>query len=146
MTKYLETKIFEIKDADFQTLITELCESVRMSDEGIENKTLANLFSAFVIEKKVMNLQNLPTEQILSKKVKELALDSVVHDVCCELALANEKPMDDLAGKTVFALIKQCYKAVNPSPSRTKKPTRLQSKHQFSTNLINRRRSNDSFY
>jgi hypothetical protein len=68
MTKYIETKIVEIKDTDFQTLIAELCESVRMRDEGIKNMTLVNLFSTFVTGKKVMNLQQLPTEKILSKK------------------------------------------------------------------------------
>ena len=82
--------------------------------------TLANLFNTFVMEKKVMNLQQLPIDQILSKKVKELELGSVVFAVCCELALKNEMPMDNFAGTTVFALIKKCHKAVNPSPSRTK--------------------------
>ena len=96
MTKYLDVKIIKIEDSDFQTLIGELCESICMSDEGVENNTLANLFSAFVIEKKMMNLQQLPTERILSKKVKELKLGSVVHGVCCELALAKGKPMDNL--------------------------------------------------
>jgi hypothetical protein len=146
MTKYVETKIVEIEDVDFQKLIAELCECVNWDREEFENKTLANLFNAFVMEKKVMNMQQLPTEQILSKKVKDLELGSAVHDVCCELALANGKPMDNFAGKTVFALIKQCYKAVNPLPIRAKKPTRLQRKHQFNTELINRRRSNGSYF
>jgi hypothetical protein len=146
VTKYVETKIIEIEDADFQTLIGELCESVCMTDEGVEKLTLANLFSAFVTGKKVMNLQQLPTERILSKKVKELKLGSVVHDVCCELALAKGKPMDNLAGTTVFALIKQCYKAVNPPLPRLERPTRLHKTHQFETTLINRRRGNGSYF
>jgi hypothetical protein len=136
MIKYVETKIIEIEDADFQTLISELCESVCMSDEGVENMTLANLFSAFVTEKKVMNLQQLPAERILSKKVKELKLGSVVHDVCCELASRNGKAMDDMLGKSVFALIKQCYKAVNPRFHRVKKPTRLEIDHRRRTERI----------
>jgi len=145
MTNYLERKISGIDDADFKILITELCGCVCLCEGEFENKSLANLLTAIVTERKKMDLQQVLIDWILTKKVKELALGSVVYGVCCELASRNGKPMDDLAGKSVFALIKQCHKAVCPALPRPKKPTRLQRKCQFTTALILSRRRNDSY-
>jgi len=146
MTNYLETRISEIRDVDFKTLFAELCECFNWAEDEFENKTLANLFTAVVTEKKEMNLQKVLIDRILAKKVKELVLDSIIFGVCCELVSRKGKSMDDFAGKSVFTLIKQCYKAVCPSLQRTKKPTRREMNHQRKTELIYQQRSNGSYF
>src|ERR1035441_7081314 len=144
MDHYLIKKIGDVDENDFQTFVAELWACFDLSDEGIEHLTLANLFSDFVTEQKKPDLNRLPTDKTLSRKVKELILGSAVYGVCLELARHKGKAMDDFAGKSVFALIKQCYKSAVPALSRAKKPTRLQREHQFKTKLAKRRRSNDS--
>ena len=142
MTNYLETRIGTIPDTDFKILVSKLCRCVCLVEDGIENKSLANLFTAIVAEKKAMNLQYVEFDGILATKVKSLALDSVVHCVCCELVSRKGSNMDHFAGKTVFMLVKQCYKAVCPSLPRPKKPTRRESKYQLMTKVIIQRRRN----
>jgi hypothetical protein len=146
MTKYLETKISSIPDKDFQTLIAELCECFDWAEDEFENKSLANLFTIVVTEQKEMNLQKVLIDRILAKKVKEMALGSVIYGVCCELVNRKGKSMDDFAGKSIFTVIKQCCKVVCPPLSRTKRLTRLQIKHQRQTELIKRRRSNGFYF
>jgi hypothetical protein len=146
MTNYVETRISEIPDVNFETMVAELCECFNWAEDEFENKTLANLFTAVVTEKKEMNLQQVLIDPILAKKVKELALDSVVYGVCCELVNRKGKSMDDFAGKSVFTLIKQCYKTVCPPLQRTKKPTRREMNRRRQTELIYRRRSSGSYF
>lgn len=124
MTNHLETKIGMIQDKDFKILVSELCECVRLAQDQFENKSLANFFTAIVTEKKKIDLNNVLIDRILAKKVKDLALESVVRGVCCELVSRKGAKMDDFAGKKVFTLIKHCYKAVCPPLPRVKKPKR----------------------
>jgi hypothetical protein len=140
MSNYVETKIGENTDEDFQTLVAELCGCLNWPKEEFENKTLANLFTMIVTEKKVLNLQVIPVDRILSTKVKNLPLNSVVHGVCSELVNRSKKNMDSFAGKTVFMVIKQCHKAVCPALTRAKKPTRRQLDYQLETKRILLRR------
>ncbi len=140
MTNYLETKIGTISDNDFKILVSELCKCVCLAEDQFENKTLANLFTAIVTEKKKLDLRLVLIDRILATKVKQLALGSVVHCICIELVNRNGVNMDDYAGKTVFMLIKQCYKAVCPPLPKTKRPTRREREHQFKTDLIKRGR------
>jgi hypothetical protein len=146
MTSYLETKIGMIPDKDFKILVSELCKCVCLAEEQFENKSLANFFTAVVTEKKQMNLQYVLIDQILAAKVKNLALDSVVHGLCCELVSRKGSNMDHFAGKSVFTLVKQCYKAVCPPLPRTKKPKRKEIANQFRANLIKRGRESGSYY
>ena len=145
MTTYIETKICEINDVDFQSLISELCECLNFDKFDFKNRTMANLFSAVVTEGKKMDLRNLIASTILAKKVKTLELGSVLYCVCCELINRSGKAMDDMMGKTIFTVVKQCYKAINPPMIKAQRPTRLQIAHQFKTELIMRRRRNGSF-
>jgi hypothetical protein len=130
MTNYVERKIAEIGDPDFQKLAAELCKCVDWSLDQFKGKTLANLFTTIVTEGKEPNLQKILVSQILKQKVKHLAPDSVVQGGCCELANRKGKPVDNFAEKSVFALIKQCYRAVCPP----KQPSQKQSKSQKNTN------------
>ena len=114
MANYLEMKIGAIPDKDFKIFVSKLCRCVCLAEDGIEKMSLANLFTAIVTEKKVMNLQYVEFDGILATKVKNLPLDSVVHNVCCELVGRKGSNMDHFAGKMVFTLVKQCYKAVCP--------------------------------
>jgi hypothetical protein len=146
MTNYLETRIGTILDKDFKTLISELCKCVCLAEDQFENKSLANLFTAIVIEKREMNLQYVLIDQILATKVKTLALGSVVHDVCCELVSRKGTNMDYFAGRSVFNLVKHCYKAVCPPLPRIKKPTRRERSIHLRANLIKRGRESGSYY
>lgn len=123
MTNYLETKISQIVDADFQTLITELCGCVGLAEDQVENMTLANLLTAIVKEKKKMALQNVAISLILETRIRKLSADSVVYGVCCELVRLKRSHIELFVGKSVFTLIKQCHKAVCPPQGRAKKPT-----------------------
>ena len=145
MTSYIETKINEVNDPDFRRLISELCLSVGLDKNEFENRTLANLFTAIVTETRTPDLNRTLVCQILEKKVKDLAPDSVIQAICNELASRKKVPMDNFAGKSIFALIKQCYRAVCPPKSKPKKLNRLQKQHIFETRLINRRRRNGSY-
>jgi hypothetical protein len=142
MTNYLETKIGVIPDKDFKIFISKLCRCVCLVEDGVERMSLANLFTAIVTEKKVMNLQYVEFDGILAMKVKNLALDSVVHDVCCELVSRKGSNMDHFSGKTVFTLVKQCYRAVCPPLHRPKRPTRKEDNYQLMTKVIKQRRRN----
>jgi hypothetical protein len=146
MTNYLETKISEIRDADFHRLIAELCECLNWHQDEFQDKSLANLFTNVVTENKKLDLKNVLISRVLTLKVKDLAPDSAVKNLCCELVGEKGIPMDDLAGKSVFALVKHCYQAVCPAKLRPRKPTRQQMKHQSETALVLRRRCNDSYY
>ena len=146
MTNYVETRISEIPDGNFQTMVAELCECFNWAKDEFENKTLANLFTMVVTEKKKWDLQQILIDRILAKKVKELAPDSVVYGVCCELVSRKGKSMDHFAGKSVFTLIKQCHTIICPPLSLVKEPTRREVKHRRQTELILRRRSNGSYF
>jgi len=146
MTNYIETKISMIPDRDFKILISELCKCVCLAEDQFEDKSLVNLLTAIVTERRKMDLHQIPIDQILAKKVKELVSGSVVYDVCCELLSRKGKSMDDFAGKSVFTLIKQCYEVVCPPLQRTKPLTRREINRRRQTELINRRRSNGSYF
>jgi hypothetical protein len=146
MTNYIETRISMIPDRDFKILISELCKCVGLAEDQFEDRSLANLLTAIVTERRKLDRHQIPIEQILAKKVKKLASDSVVYGVCCELLSRKGKSMDDFAGKPVFMLFKQCYKVVCPPLQRTKPPTRREINHRRQTELINRRRSNGSYF
>ena len=100
---------------------------------------------AIVRQQKKLDLNLVMVDIILAKKVKNLALGSVIYGVCCELASRNGKAMDDMAGKSVFALIKQCYKAVNPPLRRAKEPTRNERARRLRIDLIKRGRQSGSY-
>ena len=140
MTTYLETEIGRIADDAFKELVSELCRCVCLAEDQIENRSLANLFTAFVTEKKKMDLGRVLNDRILATKVKQLALGSVVHCICIELVNRKGENMDDYAGKTVFTLIKQCYKVVCPPLRKPKSPTRKERDYQLRDELIKRAR------
>jgi hypothetical protein len=146
MTNYLETKIDTIPDKDFKVLISELCKCVCLAEDQFKNRSLANLFTAIVKEKRKMDLDQIPVDRILAKKMKELPLDSVVHGVCRELVSRKGANMDYFAGRSVFTLIERCYKAICPPLQRTKKPTAREINGRRQTELIYRRRSNGSYF
>ena len=140
MTNYLEIKISTVTDEDFQVLISELCECLHWAKDEFRNKSLANLFTIIVTEERKLDLKNVLISRVLSTKIKNLAYNSVLASVCTELANRKGKAMDDMAGKSVFTLIKQCHMAVCPPKSRSRKSTRLQNLHQCEATLISRRR------
>jgi hypothetical protein len=146
MTSRLETKIGTIHDKDFRILVSKLCLSVDLDEDGTENMSLINLFNIFVKEKKVMNRRLNAFDGILAVKIKDLALDSVVHCVCLELVTRKEANMDDFAGKTVFTLVKQCYNAVCPALQRPKEPTRRELAIKLKADLIKRGRASGSYH
>ena len=93
-------------------------------------------------EKKPLGKAYLPTRGILTTTVEKLPPDSVVYQVCREIAKRRRTHVESFDGKTVLTLIKQCHQAFGPTLARPKKLTRLQRRHEFETDLIKRRREN----
>lgn len=140
MTRFIETRISDIKDRGYHAFIAEFCLCLEWDSSEFQNKSLANLFSAIEMEGKTPNLNLIPCDSILSRKIKELPLDSAVYCVCNELANRSGKAMDELVGKSVFQVVRKCYKSVNPPMRRSKRSTRLQQCHALNSIIISRRR------
>ena len=121
MTNYVETKICEIEDPDFQSMIAALCHCINLGADQFENRTLSFLLMAIGKEKKKLEKQYLPVDGILTSRVNRLSPDSVVYDVCRELARLNRMHIESFDGKTVLTLIKKCHKFFCPMPPRRKK-------------------------
>ncbi|MGD0743653.1 MAG: hypothetical protein ABSA45_00725 [Verrucomicrobiota bacterium] len=142
MINYTQTKICEISDPDFQSMIAELCRCVFLGQDQFVNQPLSFLLMAIVREKRAMTRQHLPTDGILTMRVDKLSPGSVVYDVCQEMVNQKGAHIESFDGKTVLSLIKHCYKAFCPSIPRLKKQTRRESEYQFKMDLIKRRRKN----
>ena len=144
MIKYIETNICEIRDHQFQSLITELCHCTDLPQAQFNPKPLSYLFMVVVREKKPLAKQFLPGPGILTMKVDQVDPDSVVHRVCLELVNLKKTHIESFDGKTVLALIRQCHKCVNPRPNQLKKPTRQQRDYNHKISVIKKRRKNGS--
>jgi hypothetical protein len=142
MSNYLETKIREIPDGEFQKMVTELCHCINFGRDQYENQPLSYLLMTIDREKRKLTIQHSPIIGLLGKKVDSLPPDSVVYQVCCELARRNNRPIEYFDGKTVLTLVNQCQKRLCPKPIRAKRLTRSQRLHAFDTFLIDQRRKN----
>jgi len=122
MTNYVETRISEINDPDFQSLIHELihCVDWNTDVDQICEQPFSYLLMVIGREKKALTLQHLPVKGILNMRVEKLQFDSVLHHVCRELARLKGTPIESFDGKTVLTLIKRCHKIYCPKPPRRK--------------------------
>ena len=145
MSRYLDTKIREINDASFQLMVGELCHCLDKNPDLFRDQPLRYLLMVIGMEDpKVLSTKFLPGPGILTTKVDDLSPDSVVHAVCRELVDLKKGNIEEFDRKTVLHLIGKCYKASFPQIARQRKPTRLESRQQHTTNLIKRRRENGS--
>jgi hypothetical protein len=142
MTNYTQTKVCEIPDSDFQSMVAELCHCVNLGKDQFDNQPLSYLLMAIGREERALTMQHLPTSGILTRKVDKLSPDSVVYHVCSELVNLKGTNIVAFDGKTVLSLIKHCHKAHCPRPIRSKALTRRKSSYLFKTELIERRRKN----
>ena len=142
MTNYTETKVREILDSGFQSMVSELCQCVNLGRDQFVDQTLSYLLMASVREGREMTRQHLATNGLLTTKVDKLPYDSVVHCVCRELVNRAGTHIEAFDGRTLLSLIKHCRKACCPAPSRQKKLTRRESRRRVQVELIERRRSN----
>jgi hypothetical protein len=142
MTNYLNTRISEISDPKFQSMVTELCHCVDLTRTQFEDQALSFLLMAIGREERTLSKQHLPTSGVLTMKVDHVPAGSVVHDVCWELANLNKTHIESFDGKSVLSLIKKCYKKCCPRAIQPKKSTRRVNSCMFTTDLINRRRLN----
>ena len=142
MTNYTETKVREILDSDFQSMVSELCDCVRLGRDQFVDQPLSYLLMASAREGRALTRQHLATDGILTAKVVKLPYDSVVHCVCRELVNRAGTHIEAFDGKTLLSLIKRCREAYCPQPPQPKKLTRRESRHRFQVELIERRRSN----
>jgi hypothetical protein len=118
--KFIEMKISEIADSDFQSLVTELCHCVSLDREQFINQPLSFLLMAIVRENRAMTRQHLLVDGILTMKVDKVSTDSVLYQVCKELANFKGMTVEAYGGKTILSLIKNCYKATCPKLLRQK--------------------------
>jgi hypothetical protein len=117
MTNYLETKICDIGDPDFQTMVGELCHCVAKSRAEFNNVTLRFLLMAIGKEDpKCLSEQYLPGPGILTIKVDSLLPDTVVFHVCRELVHLNKTIIESFGGKRFFLLSKRVLKCIGASP------------------------------
>ena len=145
MTNYTETKVREILDSGFQSMVSELCECVQLDRDQFVDQPLSYLLMASAREGRALTRQHLAIDGILTTKVDKLPYDSVVHCVCRELANRAGTHIEAFDGKTVLSLIKCCRKACCPQPPRPKKLTRRERNRRFEADLILRRRENGVF-
>ena len=142
MTNYIQTKICEISEPNFQSLVSELCHCVALGRDQFEYQPLTFLLMAIGREGKALTKAHLPTEGILTRKVDKLPVASVVHGVCVELVTAKKTHIEFFDGKAVLSLIKQCHKVYCPRPAPPKRLTRQRRDYLANAELIKRRRKN----
>jgi len=142
MTNYTQTKVCEIPDFDFQSMVAELCLCVNFGKDQFDKQPLSYLLMSIGREKRALTKQHLPTSGVLTMKVDKLSPDSVVYRVCSELVNLNGTIIEAFDGKTVLSLIKHCHRAHCPRPTRSKALTRRERDYRFTTELIERRRKN----
>ena len=142
MINYLETKICDVPDAGYQSMVATLIECVGFHPDDFTNQRLSFLLTEIGRGRKALTRARLAVDGILTKKVDKLSPDSVVYHVCLQLAKLNGTSIEAYDGKTVLSLIKNCHKIYCPPPPRAIKPTRRERSHQFTTDLIKQRRKN----
>lgn len=141
-TNYSHTKISDIDDSDFQSLVSELCLCADLGRDQFLNHPLSYLLMAIGRENRALTAQHLPLPGVLTRKVGKLSPDSVVHNVCRELVDLKKTHIESFDGKTVLSLIKHCHKAHCPQAPRPKKQPRHRRAYQAQTRLIQQRRRN----
>jgi hypothetical protein len=85
IASYLHTKIREIPDPDFQSLVEELCLCINFPMDEFVNQPLSYLLMVVVQEKRALTRLHAPMERVLAMKVDKLPRDSAVYWVCREL-------------------------------------------------------------
>src|ERR1041385_1798598 len=103
--KYIETKIGQIADADFQSMITELCLGANWDPVEFNERSLSFLLMAMIRENRALTQQHLPIRGILTTKVGRIPYDSPVYHTCRELATLCGAPLDAFERKNVLSLI-----------------------------------------
>ena len=145
MTKYLDAKICDIRDLEFQAMVTGLCHCSGLSQSEFVNDSFRFMVMAIVKEDaKCLSEKYLPVPGILTRKVDSLSPDSIVHHVCRELVEWNRSGIESFDGKKVLSLIRKCSKVCCPKLPRQKKLTRNQLRYRSQTDLILLRRRNGS--
>ena len=141
MTNFLNTKIRDVEDAAFQSLIVELCHCVEWDAGQFDDSTLSFLLMAINRENpKALTSQRLMGKGILTMKVDKIVPGSVVHGVCEELTRLKRTGVEMFCGKTVLSLVKSCYPKAKPVAPR--RPTRNMLRHRQMTNVILQGRKN----
>lgn len=140
MTNYLHTDFSVINDADFQRMIDELHHCIGWCRD---DRQLSNAFYLLSVisaqDFKALSAAHLPAPGILTMKVGKLP-QGAVYDFCCELVRLVPTHIEAFDGKTVLSLIKTYFR--HQKPSRPRKPSRGEARHQRMTNLILQRRAN----
>ncbi len=124
MTNYLETRMSEIADFDFQKLIDELCFCVDLPRDDFHDQRLSFLLMAIGREGRTLSAQHTAMPGILTTSVHKLSHDSAVFQVCNQLAAVNRTNIESFDGKTVLSLIKKCSKIYSRELARAKKARR----------------------
>ena len=142
-TKYIETRIRDVNDASFQSLIQELCLCVGFNFAEMSEMSLSFLLMAIGRENRRLTSSHAPVTNILSLKLGKLPCDSIVRDVCSELANLTGTSIEAFDEQTVLTVIRKQHVALCPKPKH-RRLTRTQKRYDFITDLIKRRRQNGS--
>jgi hypothetical protein len=124
MTRYLETKICDVDDEEFQSLIDELCQCANWERSQFDTHTLRFLLMATGKEARELSQQHFAFKGVLTTKVDKLLPGSVVFAVCQELVRLKHSHIEAFDGKSVLTLIKHCYVVFwqKPKPPRRRRP------------------------
>lgn len=134
----LHTKFEDIDDYEFGQMVDELHHCVAWDRDDAVLPNLFYLLSAIVTQDpKALASSRLPAKGMLSTKVDKLSRGAV-EDVCRELASLKGNHIESFDGKTVLSLLKSCF----PKPTRRRKPSRNQLRHEASLRVIQQRRAN----
>jgi hypothetical protein len=93
---------------------------------------------------KALAINRLPGPGILTTKVSKLSPNSIVYQVCWALTKLKGTHIESFDEKTVLSLVKRCHKVFCPQITRSKSTTRSERRHQFTKEMIMRRRKNGS--
>jgi len=140
MSNHLHAKVAEVEDSNFQQMVNELYHCVGWKRDDHEVPTIFYLLSHIgVQDPKALTKNHLPCTGILTTKVGKLK-QGVVYDFCRELAALKHTHIESFDGKTVLSLVKSCFPW--SKPTRNKKLSRNQARHERVTSLILQRREN----
>jgi len=142
MTNHTEINISKVEDPDFQSMIAELCQCLNFGTAEFQDKKLSFIFMVMVQDGKSLAGSDVSASKILGRKVGTLAPDTVVYQVCQELADKIQTDIESHAKKTILSLINHSYKSYSPPPSRLETPSLAQIRYAEKTRVIKLRRKN----
>lgn len=138
---FLHSRLADIDDATFQNLVDELYHCVGWERDDTSLPTCFYLLSAIGVQARAaLTPDRLPGEGVLTLKVEALPPDGPVTALCREVALLAQTTPGAFDGRTVLALLKECFPW--PDPPKTRPTPAGEDALDRLTKIIMQRRAN----